>query len=235
MTELNPKPKSAKKARKPAAGAEEKSMDALTSDVSPKLKSSKKSKKPAAEVVEEKGADALKSDLSPEPMSTKKKKKKKKPAAGGEEDDIDAIKSDVASFASSLGLVPGAGNSSGFDDSDFRKSGPMSAPKPPKHPQTPEAPANTEPLQNPKPTKKPHPLELHAPHTAATTSAATNYPLVKASALSGQWHADAAELEARVLGDQACPTSSGASGDAADGGAEAGAGREAHDAVLEGV
>lgn len=177
-------------------------MDALTSDVSPKLKSSKKSKKPAAEVVEEKGADALKSDLSPEPMSTKKKKKKKKPAAGGEEDDIDAIKSDVASFASSLGLVPGAGNSSGFDDSDFRKSGPMSAPKPPKHPQTPEAPANTEPLQNPKPTKKPHPLELHAPHTAATTSAATNYPLVKASALSGQWHADAAELEARVLGDR---------------------------------
>uniref|UniRef100_A0A453P091 Uncharacterized protein n=1 Tax=Aegilops tauschii subsp. strangulata TaxID=200361 RepID=A0A453P091_AEGTS len=122
------------------------------------------------------------------------------------EDDIDAIKSDVASFASSLGLVPGAGNSSGFDDSDFRKSGPMSAPKPPKHPQTPEAPANTEPPQNPKPTKKPHPLELHGPRTAATTSATTsattNYPLVKAGALSGQWYADAAELEARVLGDR---------------------------------
>lgn len=200
MTELNPKPKSAKKARKPAAGGEEKNMDALKYDVSPKLKSSKKSKKPAAEEGEEKGPDALKSDLSPEPKSTKKKKKQ--PAAGGEEDDLDAIKSDVASFASSLGLVPGAGNSSGFDDSDFRKSGPMSAPKPPKHPQTPEAPANTETPPNPKPTKKPHPLELHGPHTAAATSAATNYPLVKAGALSGQWYADAAELEARVLGDR---------------------------------
>ncbi|XP_020198114.1 protein SLOW WALKER 2 [Aegilops tauschii subsp. strangulata] len=206
MTELNPKPKSAKKARKAAAGGEEKGMDALKSDVIPKLKSSKKSKKPAAEEGEDKGADVLKSDVSPEPKSTKKKKKKKKSAAGGEEDDIDAIKSDVASFASSLGLVPGAGNSSGFDDSDFRKSGPMSAPKPPKHPQTPEAPANTEPPQNPKPTKKPHPLELHGPRTAATTSATTsattNYPLVKAGALSGQWYADAAELEARVLGDR---------------------------------
>ncbi|KAM3226884.1 hypothetical protein ACQJBY_059073 [Aegilops geniculata] len=202
MTELNPKPMSAKKARKAAAGGEEKGMDALKFDVIPKLKSSKKSKKPAAEEGEEKGADALKSDVSPEPKSTKKKKKKKKSAAGGEEDDIDAIKSDVASFASSLGLVPGAGNSSGFDDSDFRKSGPMSAPKPPKHPQTPEAPANTEPPQNPKPTKKPHPLELHGPHTAATTTATTNYPLVKAGALSGQWYADAAELEARVLGDR---------------------------------
>ncbi|XBI47006.1 hypothetical protein VPH35_111084 [Triticum aestivum] len=201
MTELNPKPKSAKKARKAAAaGGEEKGMDALKSDVIPKLKSSKKSKKPAAEEGEEKGAGALKSDVSPEPNPTKKKKKK--PAAGGQDDDIDAIKSDVASFASSLGLVPGAGNSSGFDDSDFRKSGPMSAPKPPKHPQTPEAPANTEPPQHPKPTKKPHPLELHGPHTAATTSATTNYPLVKAGALSGQWYADAAELEARVLGDR---------------------------------
>ncbi|KAM3241993.1 hypothetical protein ACQJBY_054610 [Aegilops geniculata] len=201
MTELNPKPKSAKKARKPAAGGEEKGMDALKSGVIPKLKSSKKSKKPAAEEGEKKGAEVFKSDVSPEPKPTKKKKKKK-PAAGGEEDDIDAIKSDVASFASSLGLVPGAGNSSGFDDSDFRKSGPMSAPKPPKHRQTPEAPANTEPPQHPKPTKKPHPLELHGPHTAATTSATTNYPLVKAGALSGQWYADAAELEARVLGDR---------------------------------
>lgn len=203
MTEPNSKPKSAKKARKPAAGGEEKSMDALKPDANPKPKSTKKSRKPAAEVEEQEGADAVKSDVSPNPKSSKKKKKKKKLADGGEEEDIDAIKSDVASFASSLGLLPAAGNSSGFDDSDFRKSGPISAPKPPKqHPQTPEAAPNTTTPPNPKPTKKPHPLELHGPHTAATTSAATNYPLVKAGALSGQWYADADELETKVLGDR---------------------------------
>ncbi|XP_047082099.1 protein SLOW WALKER 2-like [Lolium rigidum] len=198
MTEPNPKQKSAKKARKPAASGEEKSMDELKSDASPtRLKPTKKSKKPAADG-EEDAADAVKLDVNPNPKSAKKKKKKKL-AASGEEGDLDAIKSDVASFASSLGLVPGAGSSSGFDDSDFRKSGPINAPKPPKHPQTPEA-ASKPP--NPKPTKKPHPLELHGPHTATTTSAATNYPLVKAGALSGQWYADADELETKVLGDR---------------------------------
>ncbi|CAM0945405.1 unnamed protein product [Alopecurus aequalis] len=199
MTEANPKPKSAKKASKPAGGGEEKSMDALKSDANPKLKSTKKSRKPAAEG-EEEGADAVKLDVNPKTKSSKKKSKKR--AAGGEEGDIDAIKSDVASFASSLGLLPATGNSSGFDDSDFRKSGPINAPKPPKHPQTPEAPPNTTNPPNPKPTKKPHPLELHGPHTAATTSAATNYPLVKAGALSGQWYTDADELETKVLGDR---------------------------------
>uniref|UniRef100_A0ACD5Z4G6 Uncharacterized protein n=1 Tax=Avena sativa TaxID=4498 RepID=A0ACD5Z4G6_AVESA len=199
MTEPNPKSKSAKKARKPAAGGEEKSMDELKSDASPKLKSTKKSKKPAADG-EEDGAVEVKLDVNPKPKSAKKKKKKL--AASGEEGDIDAIKSDVASFASSLGLLTGTGNSSGFDDSDFRKSGPINAPKPPKHPQTPEAPPDTTNPQNPKPTKKPHPLELHGPHTAATTSAPTNYPLVKAGALSGQWYADADELETKVLGDR---------------------------------
>jgi ribosome biogenesis protein MAK21 len=198
MTETNPKPKSAKKARKPAAGGDEKSMDALKPDADPKLKSTKKPRKPAADG-EEEGADAVKLDANPKPKSAKKKKKKL--AASGEEGDIDAIKSDVASFASSLGLLQGTGNSSGFDDSDFRKSGPISAPKPPKHPQTPEAAPSTTNPQNPKPTKKPHPLELHGPHTAATASAATNYPLVKAGALSGQWYADADELETKVLGD----------------------------------
>lgn len=125
--------------------------------------------------------------------------KAKKPAAGGEED-MDALKSDVTSFASSLGFLPGAGNSSGFDDSDFRKSGPIKPPKPPKAPQTPEAPQNTANPPNPKSTKKPHPLELHYPPTGTNAGAATNYPLMKAVALSGQWYTDAGELEVRVLG-----------------------------------
>ena len=198
-SDASPKLKSTKKSRKTAADGEEKSMDALKSDANPKLKSTKKSRKPAADG-EEEGTDAVMLDANPKTKSSKKKSKKR--AAGAEEGDIDAIKSDVASFASSLGLLPATGDSSGFDDSDFRKSGPINAPKPPKHPQTPEAPPNTTDPQNPKPTKKPHPLELHGPHTTATTSAATNYPLVKAGALSGQWYTDADELETKVLGDR---------------------------------
>ncbi|KAJ1291760.1 hypothetical protein BS78_02G341000 [Paspalum vaginatum] len=127
------------------------------------------------------------------------KKAKKSPARGGDGEDMDTLKSDVATFASSLGLVPGAGDpSGGFDDSDFRKSGPMK--KSPEQLDPP--PKNTaNPHQNPRPTKKPHPLELHDPHTATKPGAATtNYPLMKAAALSGQWFTDADELEAKVLG-----------------------------------
>ncbi|KAG6543422.1 hypothetical protein Mapa_015092 [Marchantia paleacea] len=42
---------------------------------------------------------------------------------------IQAIQSDVASFAASLGLAAGAGVSSGFDDSDFRKVGSIRKPE----------------------------------------------------------------------------------------------------------
>ncbi|CAN6162295.1 unnamed protein product [Urochloa humidicola] len=135
---------------------------------------------------------------------SKRNKKSKKPSAGaGDGEDMDALKSDVASFASSLGLVAGAGDpAGGFDDSDFRKSGPMKKPTKPaseQPQQTTESTAN--PQQNPRPSKKPHPLELHGPLDAAKPGAATtNYPLIKAAALSGQWYTDADELEARVLG-----------------------------------
>uniref|UniRef100_A0A0E0LYB7 CCAAT-binding factor domain-containing protein n=1 Tax=Oryza punctata TaxID=4537 RepID=A0A0E0LYB7_ORYPU len=107
-------------------------------------------------------------------------------------DDIDALKSDVASFASSLGFLAG-NTSSGFDDSDFRKSGPINPPK------TTDAPPNPKPTT----TKKPHPLDIHGPNTTTNSvsgAATTNYPLIKATALSGQWYADAGELEASVLG-----------------------------------
>ncbi|XP_062179320.1 protein SLOW WALKER 2 [Phragmites australis] len=133
---------------------------------------------------------------------SKSTKKTRKPSTLGEDGkDMDALKSDVASFASSLGLLPGAGNSSGFDDSDFRKAGPIKSPKLPKQPhQTSEVPQSTANPNNPRPTKKPHPLELHGSHTGTNPGATTNYPLMKAAALSGQWYTDADELEARVLG-----------------------------------
>ncbi|CAN6210434.1 unnamed protein product [Urochloa humidicola] len=139
----------------------------------------------------------------PNPKSKRTKKSKKSSAGAGDVEDMDALKSDVATFASSLGLVAGAGDpAGGFDDSDFRKSGPMKKPPKPtseQPQQTPESTAN--PQQNPRPSKKPHPLELHGPLTAAKPGAATtNYPLMKAAALSGQWYTDADELEARVLG-----------------------------------
>lgn len=43
--------------------------------------------------------------------------------------DLQAIQADVASFAAQLGLTPGEGFAAGFDDSDFRKTGPLSASK----------------------------------------------------------------------------------------------------------
>ncbi|XP_006663966.1 CCAAT/enhancer-binding protein zeta [Oryza brachyantha] len=129
---------------------------------------------------------------------SKSTKKVRKTAASAVGEDVDALKSDVASFASSLGLVGGVGSSSGFDDSDFRKTGPINPSKTPKSPQTADGPQNS---QNPKPNKKPHPLDIHGLNAGAKSGAATtNYPLIKAAALSGQWCADADELEASILG-----------------------------------
>jgi ribosome biogenesis protein MAK21 len=134
------------------------------------------------------------------PTSTKKGRKAAASAVAVG-DDIDSLKSDVASFASSLGFLGAAAASSGFDDSDFRKSGPIIPPKTSKSAQTTDAPPNPKPTTTT--TKKPHPLDIHG--TNATTKSVsgavtTNYPLMKATALSGQWYADAGELEASVLG-----------------------------------
>ncbi|XP_066397430.1 protein SLOW WALKER 2-like isoform X2 [Miscanthus floridulus] len=138
----------------------------------------------------------------PTPKSKRTKKAKKPSARGPDGEDLDALKSDVATFASSLGLLPGAGDSSGgFDDSDFHKSGPMNKSSKPPSKQPHQNPDNTAtPHLNPRPTKKPHPLELRDPYAATKPGAVnTNYPLMKAAALSGQWYTDADKLEARVL------------------------------------
>ncbi|KAI3905544.1 hypothetical protein MKX01_036453 [Papaver californicum] len=63
-----------------------------------------------------------------------------------ETDDIEAIKSDVASFASSIGLATATNLGSGFDDSDFRKTGTM------KNPQNPDN--KKKKIQNPKPSNE---------------------------------------------------------------------------------
>ncbi|KAL0009726.1 hypothetical protein SO802_004834 [Lithocarpus litseifolius] len=176
--------------------------------------------------------------------SSKSKKTSKIP------EDIDAIRSDVASFASSLGLSSSLpSSSSGFNDSDFLKTGPLK-PKPNKpqkknNQKTNNTNENNEkfkpnkgfdkPKPNPKYTQKPkfqnfNPNERNK-NTQKPKDQALNtnekfkpkppvlavddsdkqrgfdkfknlpkLPLMKASGL-GVWHVDAAELEARVVGE----------------------------------
>ncbi|CAD5194896.1 unnamed protein product [Musa acuminata subsp. malaccensis] len=132
-------------------------------------------------------------------------KTKKKPHRTAQ--DLESIKSDVVSFASSLGLVPPTLSSSyGFDDSDFRKSGPL---KPldaheSKLPSSVSAAgdkggAKKEPGSKALP--KPHPLQIDPfVKTSHEKKGRPEVPLMKASSLSGHWYLDAEELEAKVLG-----------------------------------
>ncbi|EHA8589838.1 putative CCAAT/enhancer-binding protein zeta [Cocos nucifera] len=90
-------------------------------------------------------------------------------------EDLELLKSDVASFASSLGLAPSSATSAsasasaaGFDDSDFRKTGSFKPPKSrDRKPSTPEQIDGDEkkikkddPDSKPKPKSKPHPLQI---------------------------------------------------------------------------
>ncbi|OIT34815.1 hypothetical protein A4A49_65709 [Nicotiana attenuata] len=134
--------------------------------------------------------------------------------------DIEALQSDVASFASSLGLATST-PSSGFDDSDFRKKGRI---KPHKQPPSDDKNTNTKKHsqhekenkfnkkktnnndkfgKNPKPQpKEPEKIDNNLWNT--THSKYKNMPklpLVKASA-SGVWYVDAAELEDKVIGEK---------------------------------
>ncbi|KAM3379993.1 protein SLOW WALKER 2 [Capsicum galapagoense] len=129
--------------------------------------------------------------------------------------DIEAIKSDVASFASSIGLATSAAPSSGFDDSDFRKKGRIKSHNKPPH----DTNINNENNNIKKRTKnndkfgknrKPQPKpkdESEVDNNLWNTTTQGKYksmpklPLVKASAL-GVWYVDAAELEEKVLGSE---------------------------------
>ncbi|KAF7136141.1 hypothetical protein RHSIM_Rhsim08G0242500 [Rhododendron simsii] len=118
--------------------------------------------------------------------------------------DEDLLKSDVASFASSIGLSTSSAPHSGFNDSDFRKTGPI---KPSKHPKPNVGESkfdknknNTKEKERPKP--KPNPRVFPASDDSKGFDRFKNLPklpLMKASAL-GVWHADAAELEEKVIG-----------------------------------
>ncbi|XP_072984339.1 protein SLOW WALKER 2 [Typha latifolia] len=127
-------------------------------------------------------------------MAISKPKKKSLPTSS---EDIDAIKSEVASFASSLGLAPPTSSSAaGFDDSDFRKSGPIN---PPKNPNPNSKKKDDDHDSKPKP--KPHPLQIDPfERPSDDKKASQKYPLMKATALSGQWYVDAEEMEEKVLG-----------------------------------
>ncbi|KAL3528550.1 hypothetical protein ACH5RR_007872 [Cinchona calisaya] len=142
-------------------------------------------------------------------MAIKKFKKDKTPP------DVDALKSEVASFASSIGLSTSAAPSSGFDDSDFRKKGPLKPRQPQNHhPSTPnpnkennkrEKPRNNENKSDSRnPNFKPNPgfQAIDLANEKFGTEKFKNLPklpLVKASAL-GVWYVDAADLEEKVIG-----------------------------------
>lgn len=132
--------------------------------------------------------------------------------------DLDALKSDVASFASSIGLsasVPLPSSSSGFNDTDFRKTGPInhrerkSPNSPPKKNKFLKEKTNNS-TENGKPNRKfsarPKPAALEV-NTTYDNSYANKFknlpklPLVKANAL-GTWFVDAAELEEKVIGNE---------------------------------
>lgn len=131
------------------------------------------------------------------------KKSRRKPA------DMDDLKSEVASFASSLGLASSAGVASGFDDSDFRKTGAMKPPKPDSEAPIPEPPrgGSGEGERTVKPPRgravKPNPLEHVDPFGGddgpVGKVAKGKLPLMRATTPMGLWYEELGELEARVL------------------------------------
>ncbi|XP_060206018.1 protein SLOW WALKER 2 [Lycium barbarum] len=116
-------------------------------------------------------------------------------------EDIEAIKSDVASFASSLGLA----TSSGFDDSDFRKKGRIKKDTKDGNQNNKNRTNNDKFAKNSdKFVKKPK-VEPQVDNNNNLWN--TKYknmpklPLVKASALA-IWYVDAEELEEKVIGSE---------------------------------
>ncbi|KAF3451979.1 hypothetical protein FNV43_RR08075 [Rhamnella rubrinervis] len=129
-------------------------------------------------------------------------------------EDVEHLKSDIASFASSLGLSSSLpSSSSGFNDADFRKTGPLQPDKfqkKQKKKQVPDSkPTKTQKpkFQNFKPNEKPKPKPpvLSLEDSSNKTKGFDKFknlpklPLMKASGL-GVWYEDAEKLEASVVG-----------------------------------
>ncbi|KAK7381910.1 hypothetical protein VNO80_00459 [Phaseolus coccineus] len=143
---------------------------------------------------------------------------KLKSSKSNKAEDVDILKSDVASFASSLGLSTSHSHS-GFNDVDFRKAKPN---KPPKKQQPPEkaTPQSTQKPKNKtlsknngpheksnsKPEPKPKPPVLSLENGSSKEKGFNKFrnlpklPLIKASGL-GVWFEDMAELEEKVIGE----------------------------------
>ncbi|XP_020226115.1 CCAAT/enhancer-binding protein zeta [Cajanus cajan] len=133
-------------------------------------------------------------------------------------EDVELIKSDVAAFASLIGLSNSQPDS-GFNDVDFRSAKPN---KPPKKHQTPEqvVPQSSQnpknktlgknngphDKRNPKPEPKPKPPVLSLENDSNKEKGFNKFrnlpklPLMKANGL-GVWFEDMAELEGKVVGE----------------------------------
>lgn len=121
--------------------------------------------------------------------------------------EIGALKSDVASFASALGFSSSASPASGFNDVDFRKPGRL---KPSKNKEKPQSFQQRNDAQKPQGKKNTEKLKLKQPFLKLDGNADTgdrkdkynNLPslsLVKAGDLS-LWYEDASDLEKKVFG-----------------------------------
>ncbi|KAJ6714998.1 CCAAT-BINDING FACTOR-RELATED [Salix viminalis] len=145
-------------------------------------------------------------------------------------ENIEALKSEVASFASSLGLASSASSYSGFNDTDFRNPKPKSKPKPKQKDHKPPPPPFQKPQLDKKTSSKPPPFRIKNDKSQKPISKPTpkppvlsldagddqnsnitrkfdkyknlpKLPLVKAGAV-GVWHVDLMELENKVLGEE---------------------------------
>lgn len=127
------------------------------------------------------------------------------------EGDVDTLKSDIASFASQLGLSTSQ-SYSGFNDVDFRKTKPNTEKATPQNTQKPKNETNR-PHEHPNPNSKPKPKPRPRPNPPVVSVDDANkdkgfnkfkslpkLPLMKASVL-GVWFEEAVELEAKVIGE----------------------------------
>jgi len=140
--------------------------------------------------------------------------------------DVNALKAEVASFASSLGLAGiSSTQNTGFNDADFQKKGPIKSSKPAKNPASKQS-AKPRELKTAKNDSKPGnikafkgkrsqgeegkgPLKGHGPlHSAENATVGQNngtakklpkLPLMKPSSLSSPWYANASSVEAKLV------------------------------------
>ncbi|XP_050383837.1 protein SLOW WALKER 2 [Argentina anserina] len=124
-----------------------------------------------------------------------RKKRSKKPS-----NNVDNLKTDIASFASSLGLSTSLppSDTSGFNDVDFRHPK-KPAPKRPSKPQNISKPQNERP-NFAKPNPKPPPFpDLNNPEASKSFESLPKLPLISATSI-GVWYEEAEELEGKVVG-----------------------------------